>query len=99
MRSVGVKQLKSKLSEYLRIVRTGETVLVTDRDQVIAELRPSRRQPGTADALEDLLDSLAARGEVTRSSLPKRRWVWKVKGLGLPAGSAGALLDELRSDR
>jgi antitoxin (DNA-binding transcriptional repressor) of toxin-antitoxin stability system len=99
MKSVGVKQLKSRLSEYLRLVRNGETVLVTDRDEVVAELRPTRRQPNPADSLEGLLDSLAERGEVTRASLPKRRWTWKVKGLGLPAGSANALLGEIRSDR
>lgn len=39
MRAVGVKILKDKLSEYLRIAESGETVLVTDRDKVIAEIR------------------------------------------------------------
>jgi antitoxin (DNA-binding transcriptional repressor) of toxin-antitoxin stability system len=99
MKSVGVKQLKSRLSEYLRLVRNGETVLVTDRDEVVAELRPARRQPGTADALDELLDSLAERGELTRASLPKRRWKWKAQGLGLASGSAAAVLNEIRSDR
>ena len=96
---MGVKQLKSRLSEYLRLVRNGETVLVTDRDEAVAELRPTRRQLGTADSLEGLLDSLAERGELTRASLPKRRWTWKAKGLGLAAGSANALLGESRSER
>ena len=99
MKSVGVKQLKSRLSEYLRLVRNGETILVTDRGEVVAELRPARRQLGAADSIDGLLDSLAERGEVTRASLPKRRWTWKAKGLGLPAGSANALLGEIRSDR
>ena len=83
---MGVKQLKSRLSEYLRLVRNGETVFVTDRDEVVAELRPTRRQPGPADSLDGLLDSLAERGEVTRASLPKRRWTWKVNGLGQDPG-------------
>jgi len=99
MKSVGVKQLKSRLSEYLRLVRSGETVLVTDRDEVVAELRPTRKQSGPADSLDELLDSLAERGEITRAGLPKRRWKWKAAGLGLVAGSANALLDEIRSDR
>lgn len=99
MRSVGVKQLKSRLSEYLRLVGGGETVFVTDRDEVVAELRPARRQPGTADSVDELLDSLAECGDVTRASLPKRRWKWKAKGLGLAAGSVTAVLDEVRSDR
>jgi antitoxin (DNA-binding transcriptional repressor) of toxin-antitoxin stability system len=99
MKSMGVKQLKSRLSEYLRLMRNGETVLVTNRDEVMAELRPTRRQPGPADSLEGLLDSLAERGEVTCASLPKRRWSWGAKGLGLAAGAANALLGEIRSER
>ena len=99
MKSVGVKQLKSRLSEYLRLVRGGETVLITDRDQVVAELRPTRKQPIGADSLDEILESLAERGEVTRAILPKRRWRWKATGLGLAAGVANSLLNETRSDR
>lgn len=53
MRSVGVKVLKNKLSEYVRLAASGETVLVTDRDRVVAELVPPRagRAPLAADAL------------------------------------------------
>jgi antitoxin (DNA-binding transcriptional repressor) of toxin-antitoxin stability system len=99
MKSIGIKQLKSRLSEYLRLVRSGETVLVTDRDEVVAELRPTRKRLGAADSLDELLDSLAERGEITRASVPKRLWKWKAAGLGLTPGSANALLDEIRNDR
>ena len=53
MRAVGLKTLKNRLSEYVRLVAGGETVLVTDRDQVVAELVPPRggRSPLLADAL------------------------------------------------
>lgn len=53
MRSVGLKVLKNKLSEYVRLAAGGETVLVTDRDRVVAELVPPRqgRSPLLADAL------------------------------------------------
>lgn len=40
MKTVGLKVLKNKLSEYVRIAASGETVLVTDRDRVVAELNP-----------------------------------------------------------
>jgi prevent-host-death family protein len=40
MRSVGLKVLKNKLSEYVRFAAGGETVLITDRDRVVAELVP-----------------------------------------------------------
>ena len=99
MKAVGVKQLKSRLSEYLRMVRNGESILVTDRDEVIAELRPARRRAAPQESLEELLDSLEERGDLTRASVPKGRWTWKVVGLGLPTGTAAALLDEIRHDR
>jgi antitoxin (DNA-binding transcriptional repressor) of toxin-antitoxin stability system len=53
MRSVGLKILKNRLSEYVRLAAGGETVLVTDRDRVVAELIPPRtgREPLLSDAL------------------------------------------------
>ena len=94
-----MKQLKARLSEYLRLVRTGETVLVTDRDEVIAELRPARRErPGSGD-VQEILDALVEAGEVTRASVPRAGWTWNVRGLGLPPGTARALLDQVRADR
>lgn len=53
MRSVGIKVLKNKLSEYIRIASEGETVLVTDRDRVVAEITAPRagRSEAVADAL------------------------------------------------
>ena len=99
VKSVGVKQLKSRLSEYLRLAKAGEVILVTDRDEVVAELRPARRHGVPADGLEEVLDSLAEAGQITRASLPKKGWQWKVKGLGLPKGTADAVLDELRAER
>lgn len=44
MKAVDVRELKNRLSEYLRLVRNGEEILVTDRGEVVAELRqPSPR--------------------------------------------------------
>jgi antitoxin (DNA-binding transcriptional repressor) of toxin-antitoxin stability system len=46
METVGIKTLKNKLSEYVRRAASGETVLVTDRGTVVAELNPPHaRQP------------------------------------------------------
>ena len=40
MKTVGLRELKNRLSEYVREVRSGEGVLVTDRGEVVAELVP-----------------------------------------------------------
>jgi antitoxin (DNA-binding transcriptional repressor) of toxin-antitoxin stability system len=66
MRAVGIKVLKNKLSEYVRLASSGETVLVTDHDRVVAELGPPR--PGRAEALSDAALAEAVRqGWITPS--------------------------------
>ena len=42
MRKVGLKILKNKLSEYVRAAAGGETVLITDRNRIVAEIVPPR---------------------------------------------------------
>ena len=59
MRSVGLKVLKNRLSEYVRVAAGGETVLVTDRDRVVAEIGPP--QPGRSLLLSDSLPAEAVR--------------------------------------
>lgn len=53
MRSVGIKVLNSRLSEYVQLAAAGETILVTDHDRVVAELGPIRetRSRVIADAV------------------------------------------------
>jgi antitoxin (DNA-binding transcriptional repressor) of toxin-antitoxin stability system len=39
VKAVAVRELKNRLSQYLREVAAGQVVLVTDRGRVVAELR------------------------------------------------------------
>jgi antitoxin (DNA-binding transcriptional repressor) of toxin-antitoxin stability system len=70
VRAVGLKILKNKLSEYVRLVAAGETVLITDRDRVVAEMVPpaEARSPFVADAM---LAEAVRRGWITPPTLPK----------------------------
>lgn len=100
MRVVGIRQLKAKLSEYLRDVRRGEVFLVTDRNQVVAELRPPGSLSAPADAgPERVLEQLVQDGAVTPPRLDATDWTWQPQSLGMPEGTAMNLLDELRSER
>lgn len=99
MKAVGIKQLKARLSEYVRLARAGETILVTDREEVVAELGPSRLRRPPADSLDEVLDRMAEEGLVTRAARFKEGWTWQVTNLGLPAGTTKKLLDEIREDR
>jgi antitoxin (DNA-binding transcriptional repressor) of toxin-antitoxin stability system len=93
MRAVGIKALKNKLSEYVRIAADGETVLVTDRDRVVAELGPP--QPGRAAGVSDaLLADVVRRGWLRppiapSETLPARK----------PIAPLAELVHELDQDR
>lgn len=99
MKSVGIKQLKARLSEYVRLARRGETILVSDRDEVVAELGPVKQKPPESDSTDALLDRLARGGQVTRAARSRSRRPWAPKPLGLPKETVDRLLDELREDR
>jgi prevent-host-death family protein len=89
MRSVGVRELRQRASELLRLVAGGETIQVTDRGRPVAVLAPV---PGGSP-----LEQLHASGEITAGEgslddLPEP--------LELPAGteSPSAVLARLRRD-
>jgi antitoxin (DNA-binding transcriptional repressor) of toxin-antitoxin stability system len=67
MRAVGIKLLKNRLSEYVRLAASGERVLVTDRDRVVAELGPPRE--GTASSVPDAFLAEAVRSGWLRPPL------------------------------
>jgi prevent-host-death family protein len=89
MTSVGVRELRQRASELLRLVEAGETIEVTDRGRPVAVLAPlPNRGP---------LEGLRAAGDVSAASaelgdLPEP--------LRLPAGTAlpSAVLERLRRD-
>ena len=64
MKTVGVRELKNRLSEYIRYVRAGEGVLVTDRGEVVAELIPPGLGATDASVPHGLI-ALAKRGLLT----------------------------------
>jgi antitoxin (DNA-binding transcriptional repressor) of toxin-antitoxin stability system len=95
MKAVGIRELKNRLSEYVRLIRNGEAVLVTDRGAVVAELRP----PGNAsiDSSDPVIESLVRRGNVTIGA-SNRSDLYPPFSPVAP-GTAEKLLDEERGDR
>jgi len=96
MKSVGLRELKNRLSEYVREVRGGEGVLVTDRGEVVAELIPPG-QRGEERSLPSGLVTLARRGQVTLGASNEAALYPKFPSL-LKRGRAIDLLDEERGD-
>jgi len=93
MRTVGLRELKNRLSEYIRQVRAGQEVLVTDRGQVVAELRP----PGEVrkDGVLPGIAALAKRGALSLGAR-NRPDLYPTLRPVLPPGRAQELLDEER---
>ncbi len=96
MKVVGVRELKNRLSQYLQMARKGEYVLVTDRGQVVAELRQAdsvtlvnRVPPGLADLVSRGIVSLGAENDA--SVYPRMKRI-----PGVP--SALKLLEEERGE-
>lgn len=99
MKSVGLRELKNNLSRYVRHVRAGEALAITDRGEVIAELLPPHCDKDPASVKQDML----RRGELRpgtaltkkeREALYGRRHEPLLKGM-----TAQQLLDDLRGER
>lgn len=97
VKTVGIRKLKNSLSEYVRLVRGGEEILVTDRGEPVAELRA----PAPAEAPQSLYPGLA--GLVRRGILTlgedNSPLLYPLLSQVLPAGSAAELLHEERQER
>ncbi len=96
MRTVGIRELKDRLSQHIRMVRDGERILVTDRGEVVAELREPSVTPEAAGfpGLEQ-----RARAGTVRVGAPNRPDLYPRMPRVLPEGSATRLLDEDRGER
>ncbi|MBI2893823.1 MAG: hypothetical protein HYY06_09745 [Deltaproteobacteria bacterium] len=72
--NVGTKDLKNRLSHFLRVVRDGEVVNVMDRGEVVAQIHPVRRArfPKDEEVLRDLeREGLLTRGRGHLRKLPR----------------------------
>ncbi|MBN1344860.1 MAG: type II toxin-antitoxin system Phd/YefM family antitoxin [Phycisphaerae bacterium] len=102
MKTVGVKALKNNLSRYLKLVKQGETILITERDEVIAEMHePTIRPAHEGSRWEAFLNRLEREGRLRRAA----RKVSRVKSLmeGKPKWPEDldwkAIHEDVKSDR
>lgn len=96
MRAVDLRELESRLSEYVRLAAAGERVLVEDQGRVVAELTAPRPDLAAATAnrvLADLVDQGLAVPPSTAAAAPPRTQ------RQLPLAQLLADLDHDRADR
>lgn len=96
MKAVGIRELKNRLSHFVRLVEAGESVLVTDRGTVVAELRP----PGAAsdadiDPVSAGFADRARRGQAVIGA-PHDPDLYQTRRRVLPEGAVTRLLDAER---
>lgn len=89
---VGARELKVRLGAYLRRVRQGQTLVVTDRGEPVAELRPIPAEVG----VDTILAKLEARGAVAR---PKTKRLPAFRPIESRGQSAASAVIEDRDDR
>lgn len=89
---VGARELKVRLGTYLKRVRQGQTLIVTDRGEPVAELRPLAAE-GTTDAI---LAKLEANGAVAR---PTKSHLAPFRAIGSRGQSAAEAVIADRGDR
>jgi len=100
MREVGIRELKNRLSEYVRLVKGGEeVVMVTDRGEVVAELRAPEVPSNDLLMQYPGLVEMVRRGLIRLPSRPHRPGLYPRLPSVTPPGTAQRLLDEEREDR
>lgn len=96
MKTVGIKDLKNNLSAYLREVRRGTRILVSDRHTIVAELHEPGAIYTTEEGSNVVLAEWIAQGSVrppsrTKQPLPD-------SSVSVSAGTAMRLLQADRTD-
>jgi antitoxin (DNA-binding transcriptional repressor) of toxin-antitoxin stability system len=98
METVGIRELKSKLSAYLRLVKAGEVVRVTDRGEVVAEIHAPDLsiEPTRYPELNRLIHS----GELREAAAARPEDLYQVEdGPRFAEGEAQAVLEATRGER
>jgi antitoxin (DNA-binding transcriptional repressor) of toxin-antitoxin stability system len=100
MRAVGIRELKNSLSRYIRLVEAGESVLVTDRGSVVAEIRPpgAEGQRSALDPISAELAELARRGRAVLGAAHDPD-LYRTRPAVLKKGTSAELLDAERGER
>ena len=95
LKTVGIRKLKNSLSAYIREAKAGAIILVTDRGEIVAELRSPEKeyhQINRERLKQDWID-------INKLLLPldEKRPLRK-SPVSLTPGTASRILDEERKD-
>ena len=97
MKKAGIADLKNNLSRYIDQVKGGESILVLDRKQPVAQIVPLQMAGRGATSNEERLARLERKGFIRRGSGDPKKWLAKHKPVKLRGSVLKELLDERRS--
>lgn len=91
MEHVGIREMRQNLSRYARRAKSGESFLITDRGQTVAQLAPAPERASVIDRLVAQRGGQRGHGDLLDA-------LEQLSG-PIPGPPSGDLLDELRSER
>jgi prevent-host-death family protein len=97
MKKAGIADLKNNLSRYLDQVKSGESILVLDRNQPVAQIVPLQRGVRGTVTEDDRLARLARKGLIRRGTGGSGRWITQRRLVKVDGSILQDLLDERRS--
>ena len=74
MVKVGSREFKNRLGRYLRAVRQGKTLIVTDRGKAVAKVSPPDDDSATGPTLDEVFKKLEADGLVRLGKRPLKKF-------------------------
>jgi len=74
MKKVGSREFKNRQGHYLKRVRRGETLVITDRGRAIARVEPMGNNSVGGITLEERLRELEAQGHLRLGTKPFERF-------------------------
>jgi prevent-host-death family protein len=96
MKKTGIAELKNNLSRYIDQVKGGESILVLDRNQPVAQIVPLQTAARGAASNEERIARLERKGLIRRGSGDPQKWLAKRRLTKVPGSVLKDLLDERR---
>jgi prevent-host-death family protein len=93
MRKVSSREFKNRMGRYMRAVRKGQSLILTDRGKVVARVSPEQDTETASNVLHDRLKELEAQGLIHLATKPFTKFR-AVKGKWKPASQM--LLEDRR---
>lgn len=97
MKKTGIADLKNNLSRYIDQVKSGESILVLDRNQPVAQIIPLQPAQRGAPSNREKIASLERKGLIRRGSGDPKKSLAKRRLTRVSGSVLKDLLDERRS--